>query len=195
MPTLAGLYWYEVVLLVLGVVLFVVLLLGLRRNLGAGKSYAGLLPFFVLSIAMMGYPSITSIRYEGDMVEIETTANAIESNPTDPQNKARGEELQAKLSSLALRAASVHDKAIIERAQRAVKLTEAARGGTNTQNSAELLKSVETLTDQLEAHPNQTELRKQLADAVHQLKGAGGSSPAEKAAIERAEKLLAHSIN
>jgi hypothetical protein len=63
MTTFAGLFWYEIVLLALGVMLFVVLLNALRSALAAGRSYAGLLPFFMLTIVMVGYPSIKSIQY------------------------------------------------------------------------------------------------------------------------------------
>ena len=96
--TIGGLFWYEVVLLVLGVVLFIVLIDALRKNLSAGKSYAGLLPFFVLTIAMIGYPSITSIQYNKGMVSIDTDASQIEANPGSPQNAALRQQIQANLS-------------------------------------------------------------------------------------------------
>jgi len=196
MPTVGGLYWYELVLLVLGVALFVVLLLGLRRNLAAGKSYAGLLPFFVLTIAMIAYPSIKSIQYNDGMVQIDTTADQIAKNPDDPGNKARSVELQAQLNRFAERAGSEHDAAIIKKARDAVMLVEKnSKGkslpGRQTQENPEILEKVSALTKQVEERPKEAVLRQQLAEAVRQLKSSGGSNPAEKAAIERAEQVLA----
>jgi hypothetical protein len=196
MLTLGGLYWYEIVLLVLGVALFLVLLLGLRRNLAAGKSYAGLLPFFILTIAMIGYPSIKSIQYNNGMVEINTTAEQIAKNPDDPANKARSVELQAQLNRFAERAGSEQDKATIAKAREAVMLVERnSKGkslpGRETQGNPEILERVSALTKQVEERPNEAALRQQLTEAVRQLKSSGGSNPAEKAAIERAEKVLA----
>ena len=43
-----GLYSYEIVLMVLGVLLFITLLFCLPGLLSKGKSYAGMLPFFVV---------------------------------------------------------------------------------------------------------------------------------------------------
>ena len=112
MATVGGLFWYEIVLLVLGAVFFLVLLGALRSALGAGKSYVGLLPFFLVSIAMMGYPSITSIQYKDGMVEIENDTNQIANDPGNPQITVRRQALEAKLDKLAPRATGGDAQAI-----------------------------------------------------------------------------------
>jgi len=83
----AGLYTGEVVLLVLGVALFIVLLGALRNALAAGKSYAGLLPFFLVTIAMIGYPSIKSIQYKNGIVDIERDTATVADQKADAETK------------------------------------------------------------------------------------------------------------
>ncbi len=97
---LDGLYPYEVVLLVLGCVLFVVLLFVLVVLVLRSKEFGKLLPFFVLPIAMIGYPGIQSIEIKDGTVTIKTITRELEQNPTDP---AKREELKKAVAKLAAR--------------------------------------------------------------------------------------------
>ena len=195
--TIGGLFWYEVVLLVLGVVLFIVLINALRKNLSAGKSYAGLLPFFVLTIAMIGYPSITSIQYNKGMVSIDTDASEIAANPGSPQNAARRQQIQANLSRYESRAVSPRDREIVARARAALKpRTVAGKQSESSQpansgSSAELRERVLTLTEEAEKNRNNAAVRNQLNEALTQLKASGSSDPEDAGAIKRAENFLA----
>jgi hypothetical protein len=105
MSLFAGLYSYEIVLLLLGVSLFLVLLIGLLRNVFKDKSYAPLLPAFFIPIVMIGYPSIQSIQYQNGLVEIQKATDAVQSNPSNPQARAQLKELQATVTKIAPRAA------------------------------------------------------------------------------------------
>jgi hypothetical protein len=196
--TIGGLFWYEVVLLVLGVVLFIVLINALRKNLSAGKSYAGLLPFFVLTIAMIGYPSITSIQYNKGMVSIDTDASEIAANPGSPQNAARRQQIQANLSRYESRAVSPRDREIVARARAALKPRTVAGKQqndsgqpANSGSSAELRERVLTLTEEAEKNRNNAAVRNQLNEALTQLKASGSSDPEDAGAIKRAENFLA----
>jgi hypothetical protein len=196
MPTFAGLYWYEVVLLVLGVVFFVMLLMALRRNLAADKSYAGLIPFFVLSIAMMGYPSITSIEYNNGMVQISTAAEQIDQHPNDPQNKVLKEQLQAQLSRWQRRASNAQDLATVAKARDVLDAKEAKNGKSaeavpdQQAKDNELRQRVLTLTDQSEKNSKDAGLRNQLKEAVNELKASGGNDQLDGPVIKRAENFL-----
>ena len=66
-----GLYGYEIVLGALGVLLFVALLPMLLRQIWRDKPYGGLLAFFILPVAMIGFPSIKSIQYKDGVVSLE----------------------------------------------------------------------------------------------------------------------------
>ena len=117
----AGLYLGEIVLLVLGVVLFVVLLGALRKALAAGRSYAGLLPFFLVTIVMIGYPSIKSLQYKDGMLQIENDTATVESPTADAETKRNAVlRLQANSAKFQDRA-NPADRAKITRALTAVK--------------------------------------------------------------------------
>ena len=78
-----GLYGYEVVMLLLGIVMFIVLLFGLIARLRTGGSVVSLLPFFGLAIAMIGYPSIQSITIGTDLVTIQKSTQELTAAPTN----------------------------------------------------------------------------------------------------------------
>jgi tetratricopeptide (TPR) repeat protein len=98
-----GLYTYEIVLLVCGALLFVVLLFLLIYQVTHAKSFAGLLLFFGIAIAMIGYPSIQEIQFSASAVTITKYTEALQANPSDA--KAR-EVLQQTVSKFADRAAA-----------------------------------------------------------------------------------------
>jgi len=79
-----GLYLYEIVLLVLGVLLFLALLIAFLVFVFRGRPYRGLLVFFAIPIVMIGYPSIKSIEFDKDVVKIEKFTRELKDNPTDP---------------------------------------------------------------------------------------------------------------
>jgi len=69
-----GLYSYEIVMLVLGAVLFVVLLGLLVYNVIKQRKYGGLLVFFLATIPMIGYPSVQSIKFGKGLDELDKVA-------------------------------------------------------------------------------------------------------------------------
>src|SRR5204863_2075223 len=84
-----GLEGYEVVMLVLGALTFVLLMaltvfLTLRK-----RSIKQLVMLFPMPIIMMGFPGISKIKFEGNLIDIETKTKAVEKNPND--TKARAE--------------------------------------------------------------------------------------------------------
>jgi len=66
-----GLYPGEVVLLILGIVLFVVLVIAFFYQLTHQRSLPALLGFFILPVVMIGYPAITSIQYENGVLTVQ----------------------------------------------------------------------------------------------------------------------------
>ena len=78
-----GLYLYEIVLLVLGVVMFLVLLYFLASYLKTGKPVTSLLLFFAISLVMIAYPSVQSFDISATEVKIQTEAAQVEQNPND----------------------------------------------------------------------------------------------------------------
>lgn len=94
-----GLYLFEWVLLVLGVILFVVLVIAFFYQLVHKRSIGALLAFFMLPIAMIGYPSLQSIQISDNKVSLEKTADAVLSSPADPTARNELQQQVEKLSS------------------------------------------------------------------------------------------------
>jgi len=74
---------YEIVLLGLGVLLFMVLIAALIYFISKDKKIAGLLWFFPLPIIMIGYPSIQGIEIARDRIKIAKNTETIIANPED----------------------------------------------------------------------------------------------------------------
>jgi tetratricopeptide (TPR) repeat protein len=83
-PTFDGLLLYEWVLLVLGVVLFVVLVIAFLYQILHKRSFAALLAFFTVPIAMIAYPSVKSLQVGGAILTVDQTRQAVLKDPGDP---------------------------------------------------------------------------------------------------------------
>jgi len=80
---LQGLYFYEIVLMIAGGILFLVLIFALIWYVIKSKPVAALLPFFLLPIMMIGWPAIKSVSYDNGKIDIEKTADALIADPAD----------------------------------------------------------------------------------------------------------------
>lgn len=94
-----GLYFFEWVLMLLGVILFVVLVIAFFYQLVHKRSIGVLLAFFMLPIAMIGYPSLQSIQISDNKVSLEKKADAVLSNPADATARNELKQQVEKLSS------------------------------------------------------------------------------------------------
>jgi tetratricopeptide (TPR) repeat protein len=98
-----GLYLFEWVLMALGVILFIVLVIAFFYQLTHNRSVGMLLAFFLVPIAMIGYPSLQSIQISDNKVSLEKKADAVLANPAD--TTARN-ELQQQVEKLRSRSFS-----------------------------------------------------------------------------------------
>jgi ribosomal protein S15P/S13E len=202
-----GLYSYEIVLLLLGVVLFLTLLVALLRNVFKDKPYVALIPAFFIPIVMIGYPSIESFKYQDGLFEIQKATNAVQNEPSNPQAQAQLRELQAKVNKIAPRAmADPRAKEILTSAHlvlargavenRNPKAT--AEGKTSSEgepNKAALLREAGELTETLGHNRNDQNASRRLTAVIHQIKSMGATGPGDVTTIERAEKALGHPVN
>jgi tetratricopeptide (TPR) repeat protein len=97
MKLFEGLLFYEIVLLGLGVLLFLVLLFLLIYSIIKKKDIKVLTLFFVISIIMIGYPSIQKIKFDNGVVEIEKRTKELEQNPADATAQ---QELEKRLAEI-----------------------------------------------------------------------------------------------
>jgi len=120
-----GLHIYETVLLVLGALLFLVLLFVLVYLVLKKRAVKGVVPLFLVSIVMMGFPGIQKIRFDNGVLEIDKLAKQVDANPND---KAARDELKNKLTAIETRpVASPRATLAIAKAQTAVGEKEKAR--------------------------------------------------------------------
>lgn len=87
-----GLLGYEIVLLALGTLLFLVVLLLLICNVIRDRAYSGLLMFLLVPIAMIGYPGIQKLKFENGIVEIERYQKVEAKLPASPDARKQVEE-------------------------------------------------------------------------------------------------------
>ena len=88
MPLFDGLNLFEIVMLVLGALFFVVLAIVVATLALKNGAYGKLLPFFVIPIIMMAWPGIRSVEFNNDVVTIQTNVASLEQDPADSGARA-----------------------------------------------------------------------------------------------------------
>jgi tetratricopeptide (TPR) repeat protein len=196
-----GLFLYEVVLLVLGIVFFVVLLFAFGCYMKQNRSITPLLAFFMVSIVMIGYPSIKSIQIKDDMLTIEKETQRLEANPTDASARTTLQQTVANLEQRPITSAS--DLTVIAKAQfalgndaQAASTADKALQSDPQSSEAKNLKSkvdevnrLHVLATTVEANPADANARAQLHSLVAQLSDTKLANP--KALTELARGLAA----
>lgn len=86
-----GLYGYEMIMLVMGVVLFIVVMGLLIYQVKKNRNPAVVAGCFIFPIAMVGYPGVKTI----EPGKIEKTVHDLQQNPTD---QAKRQELQKQVT-------------------------------------------------------------------------------------------------
>jgi hypothetical protein len=197
-----GLYLYEIVLLVCGVVLFLGLLVALLRKVFLNQDYKNLLFFFVLPIAMIGFPSITSIQVKDGVVEIDKTTHDLQSKPQDQQTRAALESQVLKIETRPFKDPTV--LATLARAQFALGDESKAESNLNTALAAapnlapavelkskiDLTKNVRAQTVAAESHPDDARVQEELQRSVAKLSQVPLANPKAIATLSKAQAVL-----
>lgn len=89
---LSGLYLYEIILLLLGIILFIILSIGLMYFIIKKQKIKQLFLFFILPIIMIAYPSIVEITVSKDRITLRKKQEELLNNPED---KEIAEEVRA----------------------------------------------------------------------------------------------------
>jgi len=92
-----GLKLYEIVLLLMGVLLFVVLLCALIYLILHKRAYKQLLLFFAVPIVMVGFPAIEKIKFNNGVIEVEKLTQKVEREPTNIEAK---KQLEVQLNTI-----------------------------------------------------------------------------------------------
>ena len=199
-----GLYPFEVVLLVLGVVLFIVLLIAFLRCVFRDKPYIALLGFFVLPIAMIAYPSIQSIQVGEGTVTIATKTAQLAQNPNDQQLRASLQTDVAKLSARPIHDAQTtatlaeaqfalgNETAAQTNLQKALSANPKLAAATQLQKKIQLTQKLSTLTEQAKSQPADTATKAELQNTVTELQRVGVANPTAVRNMAAARVVLNH---
>jgi hypothetical protein len=88
-----GLHLYEIVMLILGAILFLAVLVLLIVFVIQRRSIKALLLFFVIAVLMIGFPAVSKIKFDKDGLEIDKATQALTENPSNLSAKTKLESL------------------------------------------------------------------------------------------------------
>ncbi len=92
-----GLLQYEMLLSILGMVLFLVLLFLLVYMIVTGKKVGSILGFFMIPIIMIGFPGIKKIQFKDIILELEESLAQSSNNDPTPEQQTQVEEIISKI--------------------------------------------------------------------------------------------------
>jgi len=157
-----GLLLYEITLLILGVILFLILSIGLLYYIIKKEQLAKLLFFFFIPIVMIGYPSITQITISNDKIELSKLQNQVLDDPEDSVAVQKMEHLTEKLER---RASSTEDlvqvgtsNLLLGNNEKAANLADKALTKDNTSAEARDVKKLATLQESIKRNPVREEV-------------------------------------
>lgn len=155
-----GLLLYEVTLLILGVVLFLILSIGLLYYILKKEQIAKLLAFFIIPIVMIGYPSINQISISNDKIELTKYQQQLIENPDDSVAMKKVETITEKLEE---RATSPKDlvqvstsNLLLGNTEKAAKLASQALAKDTNNVAAQDLKILAAVQQNIQKAPETT---------------------------------------
>ncbi len=174
-----GLYSYEIIILVAGALLFVVLLAALLRKVFTDESYVGLLPFFVLTVIMIGFPAWSSVKVSDGVIEINKQAHELAAHPDDAALRGTLEANVSKLSTRPFK--SPQTVATLAEAQFAL--------GQDDQAKQNLNKAL-ALTAAAQQKPDDPQVKQELQNTVQQASHYKFANPTAVNNIKKATVIL-----
>jgi tetratricopeptide (TPR) repeat protein len=196
------LYSYEIVLLALGTLMFLVLLFALVYSLLKKLALGRLFGFFLFPILMIGFPVVGSIKLMNNLIEIAKTTRELEQRPT---NKSAREDLAKAVQSIAARPLSNPETlTTVARAQVALgndagaltNLDKALQKDPNLPEAAqlkgriELVRDMDKLTTHVENNPADGAAKAELRKKVDDVAKTPIANPATLATVARAQAAV-----
>src|SRR4030095_4890257 len=83
-----GLHSYEILLMVLGIVMFVMLAVVMFLYVSRDRKLTTLFPLFLLPLVMIGFPAIQKISFGNSVLSLEKAVETLDRNPSDPRARA-----------------------------------------------------------------------------------------------------------
>jgi len=198
MPTLDGLFLYELVMLVLGALLFLSLLLMLIL----GKSPSKAILYYGIAVVMMGFPGIKSIQITEGMITINRDEETLQKDPTD---KTARSDLQANvlryqgrsfkdpnhLITVARGQIAMGDNTAAEaNVTKALQLSPKFASAETLKARLDLDRQLSALTAQVEQNPGDGNAKSELQKTVIAASSQPIASPATIANVARAQLAI-----
>jgi hypothetical protein len=202
MSLIDGLYTYEVVLLVCGVILFAALIIVLLRQVFTNRPYNGLLLFFVLPIAMIGFPAITKLQISNGMIEIDKQTQALLNKPQDASTRTA---LQTEVAKIAGRPivdpdtlttlakaqfALAQDQEAEANVTKALSTNPNLAAATELKNKIDLTKTLTALTSAAASQPDNPRVREELQNTYTKLSQQKVANPKVLETMSKARLVL-----
>ena len=202
MSFLDGLYAYEVILLGLGVLLFLVLVVCLAARIFRGQSFAGLLLFFAVPIVMISYPGLQSVEIGSNGVKLTKELAALEKDPQNDSLRASVELTLADLSSrpisnpklsVSMARAQIalgNDSAAEAQLDKTLQESPKSQGALELKNRINLDRSLADLTKRVEDNPTDTAAKTMLDSTAREVAQQPLASPKTMLNLARAKTAL-----
>jgi tetratricopeptide (TPR) repeat protein len=196
-----GLYPFEIVLLFGGMALLLVLLVGLIACLVRGRVPALLVPLFIISIVMIAYPSVQSIKYKDLTVTLNNQLRQVLANPTDPNSRNSLAHVTDQVASRPAKDAATI--AILASAQYALGNEQSAKQNLNKalqidpsqpvaitlRNKIVSVEKLQQLSDTVQKDPANAAARQQLQEVTSQVSRTPLANPKALVILATAQKL------
>jgi len=207
MKVIDGLYFHELILLVLGILLFIAILVLLIIYAAQKRPVKELVLFFLVSVIMIGYPSIQKIVYDNGVITVEKLAKAISKDPSDGEQR---NELEMKMRKMEKRAGK-DPETLVEfgKAQAILGDTvnadryvgKALRISPDFSDAKELQTrfntpqvQIQKIMTEFEKNPENTEVKTELENKVSNFAVAPGSNASVMITASKAHALLGDTI-
>lgn len=202
MPSLNGLYPFEKVMLILGAGFFVALAFVLVYLALKGKGYGKLLPFFLVPILMIAWPSVQSVQFSNDVLTIQTNLAAL---VNDTGNESTTDSLKTAVANVSARPSS--DPATLtllaraslalgdmtaasERVQQALAVDPKFQEANALKARIEAQPKLQTLTKQVEQDPKNDAAKAQLKQTIQTVTQVPVVNPVTLANLAKAQAAV-----
>ena len=202
---LDGLYPYEVVILCAGAIFFVILTWAFVFQIRAGSLGASLVMFFMIDIAMIGFPAFKEFQYKDGVITLEKDASELQDEPTNSALRSSlGKTLQAVLPRALSGRANAKNLVTVATAQyelgkeagakktlrRALSEDQSAPEALELKQKIETVDRVQDLTVKLKADPADSKTSAELREAVQQVTNMKLANPRALTIVAKAQENL-----
>ena len=202
MKLLDGLFLYEIIMLGMGVLLFLLLTIAFVVQLVRSKPYSRLLPAFGLPILMVGFPGIQSFEIGSDAIKVKTNSEKLLSDPSNQEARASlstavqslaGRPIKDPGTTLSIARAQI---ALGENAQAEQKIDQVLKASPQLAEAQQLKQRIEldrklvSLTAALQKDAADPAARRELARTVEKATTVRIANPVTFTNLARAQAAL-----